>query len=208
MIKAIKTYYIKIILLGEAGVGKSNLINAYFDNAFNVTQQSTSTPNQSFKTIQINNKKLNISIWDTMGQEIYRSLTRSFILGSHIVLLVYDITRRETFLELNYWANVTKELLGNEKIIFGVSANKIDLFEISEVEKNEGKEFAQKIGGLFEETSGKADPKGFKDFIQKLLEKMLKNKNICEIIEQTSQNESNFLLEGNTTRKNKKCCLQ
>ena len=206
MTKEIKTYYIKIILLGEAGVGKTNLINAYFDNAFNMNQKSTSTPNQSFKTLEINNTKLNISIWDTMGQELYRALTKSFIKGSHIAILIYDITRRETFLELDYWVNVTKEILGNEEIIFGVAANKIDLFENSEVEKNEGKEFAQKIGGLFEETSGKDNPNGFKDFIKKLLEQMLLNEKIIEQIDKTSQNENNFRLEGNITRANKKCC--
>ena len=206
MTKEIKTYYIKIILLGEAGVGKTNLINAYFDNSFNMNQKSTSTPNQSFKTLEINNTKLNISIWDTMGQELYRALTKSFIKGSHIAILIYDITRRETFLELDYWVNVTKEILGNEEIIFGVAANKIDLFENSEVEKNEGKEFAQKIGGLFEETSGKDNPNGFKDFIKKLLEQMLLNEKIIEQIDKTSQNENNFRLEGNITRANKKCC--
>ena len=206
MKKRVKTYYVKIILLGESGVGKTNLINVYFDNEFNKNELTTSTPNQSFKTLQMNNKKLNVSIWDTMGQEKYRSLTRNFIKGSNIIILVYDITRRETFLELNYWANVTKELLGDEEIIFGVAANKIDLFENSEVDKNEGNEFSEKIGALFAETSGKDDPKGFKDFVNKLLEKLISNNNIIEKIDQTEREES-FQLKGKPhSKRRKKCC--
>ena len=206
MKKGIKTYYVKIILLGESGVGKTNLLNAYFDNDFNGNELTTSTPNQSFKTLQINNKKINVSIWDTMGQEKYRSVTRNFIKGSNIIILVYDITRRETFLELNYWSNLTKELLGDEEIIFGVAANKVDLFENSEVETNEGKELSEKIGALFEETSGKDNPKGFKDFINKLLEKLISNNNIIEKIDHTELEES-FQLEGKShIKRRKKCC--
>ena len=192
--------------MGEAGVGKTNLINVYFNNGFNVNEESTLTPNQSFKTLEINKNKFNISIWDTMGQEKYRSLTKNFIKGSNIIILVYDITRKETFLELNYWSNLTKELLGKDNIIFGVAANKIDLFENSEVEKKEGIEFAQNIDAIFEETSGKCNADGFKDFIKKLLEQMLLNEKIIEQIDKTSQNENNFRLEGNITRANKKCC--
>ena len=167
----------------------------------------TSTPNQSFKTLEINNKKLNISIWDTMGQEKYRSITRTFIKGSHIVILVYDITRRETFIDLNYWSNLAKEVLGNDEIIFGVAANKIDLFANSEVEKDEGIDFAQKINALFDETSGKVNSKGFKDFVKKLLDILISNKNIMDKIEQTTENEdNNFHLKGNSHRKRKKCC--
>jgi len=206
MKKGMKTYYVKIILLGESGVGKTNLLNAYFDNDFNGNELTTSTPNQSFKTLQINNKKINVSIWDTMGQEKYRSVTRNFIKGSNIIILVYDITRRETFLELNYWSNLTKELLGDEEIIFGVAANKVDLFENSEVETNEGKELSEKIGALFEETSGKDNPKGFKDFINKLLEKLISNNNIIEKIDHTELEES-FQLEGKShIKRRKKCC--
>ena len=200
-----KIYNTKIVLLGEAGVGKTSLINAYFDEEFDMCEITSSTPKHSYKTLELNNYQFNICILDTMGQEKYRSLTRNFIKGSDIVILVYDITRRETFLELNFWLNLATEILG-EEIIFGVAANKIDLFENSEVEKKEGKEFAQKLDGLFEETSGKANSTGFKDFIKKLLNKLISNKNIMNKIVQTIEKRDSFPLKKSSHKKRKKCC--
>ena len=171
-------YNIKITFLGETGVGKTNLINIYMDKNFNPKELATYDPNQSFKTLKIGEFKLNIDLWDTIGQEKFRSITKSFIKGSNIIIFVYDITRRVTFLELNYWINAVNEELNTEEVIFGVVGNKIDLFENCEVEKKEGEKYAKRVNALFCETSAKDEPKGFKNFINLLLENLLSNQKI------------------------------
>ena len=119
------------------------------DKNFNPKELATYDPNQSFKTLKIGEITLNIDLWDTIGQEKFRSITKSFIKGSNIIIFVYDITRRVTFLELNYWINAVNEELNTEEVIFGVVGNKIDLFENWEVEKKEGEKYAKRVNALF-----------------------------------------------------------
>jgi len=178
-----KEYNIKITFLGESGVGKTNLINIYMDKNFNPNEFTTDSKSQSYKTLKIGNIKLNLSLWDTIGQEKFRSLTKNYIRGSDIVIFVYDITKRETFLELNYWVSAANEELNNNEATFGIAGNKIDLFAESEVEKKEAEKYATKINALFYETSAKDDPQGFKNFIKKLLGKLLLNQKIIDNIQ-------------------------
>ena len=205
-----KIYYIKIILLGETGVGKTNLINIYLDKEYNDYEMPTTDSNQSYKTIKIKNNILKITFWDTMGQERHRAITKSFIKGSNIVIFVYDITRRETFLELNYWINTSLEILENEEVIFGISANKSDLFFRSEVNKEEGEQYANNINALFSETSAKKNPDGFKIFVEELLEKLISNPKIFEKIDQDIYKRNSFYLKNNINKikqENTNCCI-
>ena len=166
---------LKIILLGDTGVGKTCLINAYFNRKFNSELESTCTPEFSQKTIKIQNKKYTIEIWDTAGQERYRSLSKVFIKGANIIIFVYDITNEKTFNELNFWINYVEEQLWDESI-YGLAANKNDLFNEQKVEKERGEKLAKDIGALFYETSAKEDQKGFQQFIEKLIKKLIENK--------------------------------
>ena len=183
-----KSYDIKIILLGEQEVGKTSLINVFFDKEFKEKLDRTNEGASFSKTIEIDNKKLNVSMWDTMGTEKFRSTTKSLIKGSNIIIFVYDITKRETFLELNFWLNAANEELGRNEVIFGVAGNKVDLFTDSEVETTEAEEYAEKkINGLFSETSAKANPLGFKNFIKLLLERLVSNPKMLEQLEKTNK---------------------
>ena len=168
---------IKIILLGEQATGKTNLINAFFGNKFDPVSPPSLSPNLTQRNLKINETNYKINIWDTMGQEKFRSMTKIFLKGAHIVILVYDITKKQSFYELkNFWVKLVENELGQEPII-GLCANKIDLFENEEIDSNEGMEFAKILGAIFCETSAKENPKSFIFFVEKLVKQYHRQKN-------------------------------
>ena len=116
---------IKVILLGGSGTGKTNIIKALVDRPFDESSNSTLTSSFISKKININNREYHLELWDTAGQEIYRSLTKLFLVDSKIVIFVYDITQKSSFEELDFWINTAKENLDNTAI-YAIFANKKD----------------------------------------------------------------------------------
>jgi small GTP-binding protein len=171
---------IKAILIGNEGVGKTNLIKVSTGGEFNEDEKTTINASSSNKTFTINKIEYNLSIWDTLGQESLRHLTKIFFKNSKIVIFVYDITSRESFEGLNSWDKDVKDVIGVD-VIKGVVGNKQDLYLNEKVTETEGKNYAESIGAKFLLTSAKTDPKSFSQFLQDLLIEYL-NKN--EIIEQ------------------------
>ena len=164
---------IKTILVGMSGTGKTNIINAMINQPFDSDQISTQTSSFVDKYIDVNKKKYHIEIWDTAGQEKYRSLTKIFIKDSKIVIFVYDITTMASFEEVDYWVNTVKEILGDIPI-YALAGNKKDLFIKEEVEEDLGREKAEKIGALFKLTSAKTERNQINDFLKELLEAYIK----------------------------------
>ena len=165
---------IKVILLGESGVGKTNLINIVTGVEFNENEGSTSTSTFSMKKLNVGGKVYRIKLWDTIGQEKLRTLTKLFYNNSKIVIFVYDITHQDSFEELkNYWVKDVEEKLG-KNIIKGIVGNKSDLFMKEEVSEEKGEEYAKSIDAEFLLTSAKTEgPKKFENFLTKLYEKYL-----------------------------------
>ena len=145
---------IKVVLLGESSVGKTSIITRFVENKFKQDTMSSLSANFVSKKIEIgNNKFIKFDIWDTAGQEKYRALAKIFYQDSKIVILVYDITNKNSFNELkNYWYEKVKENSSSD-VIFAIAGNKCDLYEKEEVEKTEGEKFAKEIGAIFHETS-------------------------------------------------------
>jgi len=144
---------IKLIVVGESKVGKTSLINQYIEHTFNSDITFTITSDKYEKIIKLdNNEELNIEIWDTVGQEKYKVINNIFIKNSKIALLVYDITNRYSFEQLEYWYNIIKEI-NTFNITFGIIANKIDLYFDQIISKEEGENYAKSINALFFETS-------------------------------------------------------
>ena len=147
----------KIVLVGDAGSGKTCIIHRYVNNKFEKTQMTTACPSVCAKTISYPeyNKTLNFDIWDTAGQEIYRSISKLFYKGASIGFLVYDVTNKNSFKSIKeYWYNELKENTESD-IIFNIVGNKVDLFEIEQVTEEEGKNFAKSINAGFYLTSAK-----------------------------------------------------
>ena len=168
---------IKVILVGDISTGKTNLISVAAGLEFNLDTISTTSCSFMQKKIIINKKEYKVNLWDTIGQEKYRSLTKIFVKDSQIVIFVYDITNRESFESLPYWKGIIDDILGQD-ITLGVIGNKIDLYLEEMVKANEGKEFADSIGAKFKVTSAKDNPKEVSDFIYTMVDAYLKkNKN-------------------------------
>ena len=160
---------IKIILLGESGVGKTNLINVALDKKFE--QNSIPSANSSFLegVLKYNEKRYSYTLWDTAGQELYRSLNKIFMKGAKIVIFVYSIDNEQSFNQIEYWINSANETLGEEKYISAILANKSDLFEIQKISDDKGKELAKKHNMKFKLTSALDDVQGFKNFLKELI---------------------------------------
>ena len=100
---------LKVILLGESGVGKTSIIKRYLYDQFNLEHNPSSTMNYVEKQMTVKNKNIRLNIWDTIGQEKYRSLSKLFLNETQIVILVYSVTDKKSFEELSYWNQLFKE---------------------------------------------------------------------------------------------------
>jgi len=164
---------IKLILLGNSGVGKTNIINIVTGGKFNEDEKTTSSASFSVKNMVIEKKEYTINLWDTIGQEQFRQLTKIFYNNSKIVIFVYDITCKSSFDDLNYWTKDVEEQIG-KNIIKGVVANKMDLYLKEEVKTEEGEKFAESIGAHFLEYSAKTEgPTKFDEFLVELINEYL-----------------------------------
>ena len=197
---------IKTILVGMSGVGKTNIINAITGQKFEENKFTTSTSSFVDKFMTVRNKKYRLEIWDTAGQEKFRSLTKIFIKDSKIVIFVYDITTKSSFEEIDFWVTTVKDILKDEPI-FGLAGNKKDLFQNEVIDEEEGEKKAKEIGALFKLTSAKSGL-GINEFIQTLLEAYIKK--IGDLPEEENNENKGQKLTGNNNnnpdKKKSKCC--
>ena len=194
---------IKVILVGEMGTGKTSLINTAIGLKFQDKIASTTTNSIVNKKIQINDKTYSINLWDTIGQEKYRSLTKIFMKGAKIVIFVYDITNYASFKELNYWFESTQEIL-TEQTVMGIVGNKSDLFLKEEVKESEARQLAKEKGYEFSLTSAK-NSAIFCEFLEKLI-KMYLGEEIDDDDDDNTKKKNEKLKVGNTKTKGKKAC--
>jgi small GTP-binding protein len=148
----------KVVLLGESSVGKTCIITRFIDNLFQQDVITTTGASYATKSIlykDYHNKIIKFEIWDTAGQEKYRSLTQIFYKDAAIAILVYDITSEKSFEEMeNYWYKQIKEF-APRNIIIGIAGNKFDLFNDEKIPEDKAKNFAKEAGGIFRYTSAK-----------------------------------------------------
>jgi Ras-related protein Rab-2A len=157
-------YLFKYIIIGDTGVGKSCLLLQFTDKRFRTDHDLTIGVEFGARLITIQNKQIKLQIWDTAGQESFRSITRSYYRGASGALLVYDISRRDTFNHLARWLEEARQN-ANANMVIMLIGNKCDL-DRREVSYEEGAEFARQHGLVFRETSAKTAQNVEEAFIQ------------------------------------------
>ena len=211
---------IKCVLLGESGTGKSSLIERFINNTFRKDTPSTLIGSFSSKVVyyEKENIKIRYDIWDTAGQEKYRSINKIFYQDAQVTLLVYDITQKETYDAIkNYWFQEVKDNAPEDVIVF-IVGNKSDIYEKEAVNEEEARQYAKDINALYKLVSAENGDGineifkmiGERMLTQEFLEKIKNEKNNNDNNNSTNNNKNtikNISIEDNKgQKKKKKCC--
>ncbi|KAM6936624.1 RAB11a, member RAS oncogene family, like [Lycodopsis pacificus] len=145
-------YLFKVVLIGDSGVGKSNLLSRFTRNEFNLESKSTIGVEFATRSIQVEGKTVKAQIWDTAGQERYRAITSAYYRGAVGALLVYDIAKHLTYENAERWLKELQDH-ADTNIVIMLVGNKSDLRHLRAVPTDEAKALAEKHGLSFLETS-------------------------------------------------------
>ncbi|KAJ8036513.1 Ras-related protein Rab-11B [Holothuria leucospilota] len=206
-------YLFKVVLIGDSGVGKSNLLSRFTRNEFNLESKSTIGVEFATRSIQVDGKTIKAQIWDTAGQERYRAITSAYYRGAVGALLVYDIAKHLTYENVARWLKELRDHADNNIVIMLVG-NKNDLRHLRAVPTDEAKAFAEKNSLSFIETSALDSTNVEQAFVQILTEiyKIVSQKNIREggSGEDSPSSDANPITIPPTTsyneRKRPSCC--
>ena len=203
-------YLLKFIIIGDAAVGKSNLLVRYTSGQFKEEYQLTIGVEFGSNNVIISDNIYRIQIWDTAGQENFRSITRSYYKNTACAIIVYEISNKKSFENISSWIEECKNT-APKSILMVLVGNKCDL-DNREVTEEEGREFAEKNGMLFFETSaktGKNVEELFKQSVKVIDQKIKENyydleNDSCGI--KKGNEEINVVLETNLEKDKKGCC--
>lgn len=169
---------LKILIIGESGVGKSSLLLRFTDDTFDPEQSATIGVDFKVKTLTVDGNRAKLAIWDTAGQERFRTLTPSYYRGAQGCILVYDVCSRQSFQKLEDWLNELETFSTKHDLIKMLVGNKIDR-ERREVTRDEGLKFARKHHMLFIEASAKTR-EGVQCAFEELVEKIIQTPGLWE----------------------------
>ncbi|KAI1303881.1 GTP-binding protein [Mortierella claussenii] len=149
-------YLIKLLLIGDSGVGKSCLLLRFSDDSFTPSFITTIGIDFKIRTIELDGKRIKLQIWDTAGQERFRTITTAYYRGAMGILLVYDVTDERSFSNIRNWfSNIEQHASeGVNKILIG---NKCDMPDKKVISKDQGQALADEFGIKFLETSAKSN---------------------------------------------------
>ena len=193
---------IKVLLIGEKGVGKTELFRVSQGYRFGDYISPNMPPPLYRNKIRVNNKDYLYIVWDKVGNIFNHSSNKILIKDSKIVLIIFSINDKNSFDKVNYWYNYVKEILGTNKYIFALIANKSDLYEESEVMEEEIIKKSEELKIKYKYTSAKKDIEGFENFLKELLEEYI-NKYHPDDIETT---EAIKIGEKDKNQKSKNKC--
>ncbi|EPT25948.1 Rab18/RabC-family small GTPase [Toxoplasma gondii ME49] len=165
-------HLLKLLLIGDSGVGKSSILLRFAEDVFNEKQLSTIGVDFKVKAMTVGDMRLKLAIWDTAGQERFRTLTSSYYRGAQGIIMVYDVSNRQSFLNLQSWLDEIYRYSTNADAVLMLVSNKVDKRTV-QVERREGEAFAFQKGMLFVETSAKTRQgvdHAFEELVQKILD--------------------------------------
>ena len=199
---------VKVILIGDSAVGKTNIMSKYLTGQFQENSKATVGVEFGSKLFKIDNHNIKAQIWDTAGQEKYKAITGAYYKGSKGAFVVYDITRKETFDSADRWINDLK-VSADPKIIIILIGNKSDLEDKREVLKEQGEEKARSFGCAFLETSalnGENIDKGFEMMVSEIFKKFGDESLEDDEFGIVEKGEDINLDKGNNKPEKKGCC--
>lgn len=208
-------YLFKVVLIGDSGVGKSNLLSRFIRNEFDLKSLTTIGVEFAQRNLEFGGKVVKAQIWDTAGQERYRAITKAYYRGAHGALLVYDITKPITFENVEHWLKELREHAKTEILIMLVG-NKTDLEHLRTVTTDEGKSFAEENTLSFIETSALNSMNVEKAF-QTILKEIFKNtvpnllqengevKETTDHVDSPNNDAKTITVEVEQPKKKKKC---
>ena len=196
---------LKLLILGDSSVGKTCILLKYVDNKFEESNIATVGVDYMDKMIEYKNFNIKLQIWDTSGEEKYRSITKNFYRNADGLFVVFDLTRKVTYERIKDWINEAEEYnKGIKKILIG---NKLDLENKREVKKDSAENFAKKNNLKYIETSAK-DGTNIKESFDEIIELILGGKNEQDIVNEYTQHDSSLSVntDGDNKNKKKQCC--
>ena len=196
-------YIFKVLLIGNSDVGKSSLILRYVDQIWNDVFVPTIGVDFKVKSLEVDKKLVKMQIWDTAGQERFRNVISSYFKGAHGILLIYDITARDSFKELENWLGEV-ERNANSQVLKILIGNKCDLEDRREISKDEGEAFAMRNGMQFMETSAKLNTNVNEAFeaLAKIMVESSNKRNAINFEKKTIKVDKG----ANLNTQKKKCC--
>ncbi len=206
-------YLFKYIIIGDPSVGKSNLLMKFANNKFTEDYQSTIGVEFGAKNIRLNDQVYRIQIWDTAGQENFRSITRAYFKKCVCAMVVYDITSKESFEHIQNWIDDVHEQ-SPKTVLIVLIGNKIDLEERRVISTDEGNDFATQNGLIFMETSAKSGV-GVKEIFEKTAQEIAKkmeenyydlNSDNCGITKGKTNSNINLKDKEKKIKDKKGCC--
>ena len=198
-------FIFKVLLLGNSNVGKSSLFLRFVDDIWNDTFVPTIGVDFKIKTFDIDDKRIKMQIWDTAGQERFKNIIASYYRGAHGILLIYDVTDKDSFKNLSNWLieiekNSSKNVL---KVLIG---NKTDLEEKRVISYNQAKEFADSYGLKYIETSAKKNLNVNEAFATLGRELMLASEDKRIVKQKQNKKISVAKMEDLNIQKRRGCC--
>ena len=196
---------LKLLLLGDSSVGKTSILNKYISNKFDESSISTVGVDYMDKIIDYNKFKIKLQIWDTSGEEKFRTITKNFYRNADGLLVVFDLTKKESYDHIKSWINEAKE--NNDKLKTILIGNKLDLKDERIVAIDVAKQFTEKNNLKYIETSAK-DGTNINESFQAIIDLLFDGKSSEEILHEFTKQDSSLSVVDDSmeVKKKKSCC--